>query len=97
MPRPRTRKLEVRTGLLRTEITLIGSIAAVVLAVALPDVRNATAVLAGKLGRSTGHVAALELVRVVAAVVLVIASEVQRNAPTRFALELVRSAGWFCE
>lgn len=95
--RPRARKLEVRARLLRAEIPLVRPVAAVVLAVTLPDVRNAAPVLARKLRSRTRHVPALELVRMVAAVVLVIAPEVQRDAAARLALELVGTAGWFCE
>lgn len=95
--RPRTRKLEVRTRLLRAEITLVRTIPAVVLAVTLPDVRNAAPILASKLGRRTRHVPTLELVRMITAVVLVVTAEVQRDAAARLALELVGTASWFCE
>lgn len=95
MAGPWTRELEVRTCLLSAEVSLVGSVATIVLAVALPDVRNAPSIFTGKLRCSTSHIAALELVRVIAAVVFMIAAEVQRNTATRFALELVGAAGWF--
>jgi len=94
--RPGAGELEVGAGLLGTEVALITAIAAIVLAVALPHVRDAASVGTGKLGGAAGHVAALLLIGVVATVVLLVAAEVLGNAPTRSALELVGSAGGFC-
>ena len=50
--------LEVCTGLLGTEFTLVRVVAAVVLAVTLPGVGDASAVAASELARLAGHVEA---------------------------------------
>lgn len=76
MTRSRTGELEVSAGFFSTEVALVGSIATVVLGVALPDVGDASTVLAGKLGSRASHISALKLVRVVAAIVFLIAAEV---------------------
>lgn len=89
MTSPRTSELEVSASLLRTKISFVRPIAAIVLRVTLPDIRDATTVLTGELRSSTGHVAALKLVGVIATVVLLIAPEVQRNATAGFTLEFV--------
>lgn len=80
MTRPRTSELEVRASLFSTEVALVRSIAAIVLRIALPDVGNASAVLASKLRSRASHISALKLVRMVATIVFLIAAEVQGNA-----------------
>jgi len=97
MTRPRTCELKVGARLFRTKVTLIRAVAAIVLRVALPDIRNASTVLAGELRRSAGDICAFKFIRMIAAVVLLIASEILRNTATRFALEFVAAARRFCE
>ena len=54
--------LEVSTGLLSAEVSFVGAIAAVVLAVALPRVGDASTVAAAELTGFTCHVQATVLI-----------------------------------
>lgn len=90
--RSRARELEIGAGLFGTEVTLITTIPTVVLAIAFPHIGNTASIGTGKLGRSTGHIAALLLIGVVTAIVLLVTTEVLRNTATRSTLELVGSA-----
>lgn len=80
MSRSRTSKLEVGAGLLRTEITLVRGVSAIVFTVAFPHIRNTTTVRTGKLSCAAGHISAIEFIRVVATVIFLVTAEIQRYA-----------------
>lgn len=78
MTSPRTRKLKVRTSLFSTKIAFIGAISTVIFAIALPNIRNTTAILTSKLRCSTRHISALKFIAMISAVVLLNAQLVNK-------------------
>lgn len=91
----RTGELEIRAGFRCTEFALVGTVATVILRIALPSCGDAAIIGTGELISAAGHIWTAHLVTIITAIVFRVAMECHWHTATGFALKFVCITRWF--